>query len=230
MKKRDILIALAAMIAAGVLIFYPDRDDKKEKSILPEKSGDEQTALVTPVTAAHANSGTDMDTEIIKNEKETVEEVKKNNVVVTTEEPAANTVVFYLENERKTYTYTSYQKLLKLTLAPEKTGYVANFIEDQKKLDLKDESTYSHVLSFFLPVDITPTAFDERSDEFMFQFFGTEPGSIYMVNPGYDFSFTITECGGSSGRARGIFSGTLKAANSANTISIRDGKFDIEID
>ena len=109
------------------------------------------------------------------------------------------------------------------------TGYVANFANDMLNIQVTNQASFSQVLSMMIPPDVTPGTYSEKSSNFMFQYFGNEPGVMYSLDVNNPFTLTIDEWGGSGGRAKGTFSGELKADGSNTIITIQDGRFDVSI-
>ncbi|HOT47233.1 MAG TPA: hypothetical protein PLM53_19660, partial [Spirochaetota bacterium] len=148
------------------------------------------------------------------------EEVKK---------AAENTVTFTVRGESGATTFKSVNPFIKIARTSDMTGYVANFASDMSGIRVADQSTYTRVLSMLIPADVTPGTYNEKSSNFMFQYFGTESGVMYSLDVNYPFTLTIEEWGGPGGRARGSFSGELKVEGSNSVILIQDGRFDAGI-
>jgi hypothetical protein len=134
-----------------------------------------------------------------------------------------------VRGEYKVYTFTAVNNFTKITVSPELSGYVANFAENMGKINIRNQSTYSNVISIMLPVDVAPGDYNEKSDNVIFQYFGPDKGIIYNPDQIGSFLITIHEWGGSGGRAKGTFSGKLKADEQTDPVLIQEGIFDIGI-
>ena len=142
-----------------------------------------------------------------------------------------NTISFSLvsSGESKSYSYKALNNLTKVPQSTSFSGYVTSFAADLKKINLSNENSFSHIFSILLPLDAGVGTYTEKSNAFIIQFFGPENGKLYTLQPEYSFTLTIHEWGGPGGRARGIFFGELKAADSSIPLVFRDGQFDIGI-
>ena len=220
MKK--IAIASVLIIVSLIIYFVCSK---------PEKSSTSKTALLTDNVANTADRPADSDDEdadVGSNEKGQGENAK--NTGSDDFKPAPeDTVTFRVQGESGVNTYKSIASFTKITASPEFTGYLANFAGNINNINVTNQSTYTHVISVLLPTDVTPGTFTEKSNPFIFQFFGSDSGVLFTLDQMCSFSLTIDEWGGPGGRARGSFSGELKAAEGSSIISIRDGTFDVGI-
>jgi hypothetical protein len=221
MKK----IAIASAIFIIALVFYflcskPDKGDSSKTSLLTDTVADE--------TNRNADSGDSDDADV--GSESTGRTGDEKNIRGDDVKPAAeDTVTFRVQGESGVNTYKSIATFTKISVSPEFTGYLANFAGNIGNINVSNQSSYTHVISVLLPTDVTPGTFNERSHPFIFQFFGSESGVLYTLDQMCSFSFTIDDWGGPGGRAKGTFSGELKAAEGSSTISIRDGSFDVGI-
>jgi len=141
----------------------------------------------------------------------------------------ADTISFFLARERVNYSFPAIGNFRKMSATTEMTGYVANFAADSGVIHTGDQSKLSNVISILLPTDVAPGTYTEKSPNFMFQLFGQEAGTLYSLDQNCSFTMTVDEWGGPGGRARGTFSGELKADGSSTIISINDGRFEAGI-
>ncbi len=213
MKKAIIPVAIIGLF---VLIYFICSDS--------DKPGDSKTTLMTSTADTMGRSSSDIADEESApegdEEKDGQEEVRK---------APENTVTFSVRGESGTSTYKSVNPFIKIARTSDLTGYVANFAGDMTGIRVADQSTYSRVLSMMIPADVMPGTYSEKSNNFMFQFFGAESGVMYSIDVNYPFTLTIDEWGGPGGRARGSFSGELKVEGSNSIITIQDGRFDAGI-
>jgi hypothetical protein len=221
MKK----IAIASVLIILTLIFYflcskPDKSDSSKTSLL--------TDTVTDKTNRNAGSEDSDDADVGSDSTSRGGE-EKNTGGDDVKPAAEDTVTFRVQGESGINTYKSIATFTKISVSPEFTGYLANFAGNIGNINVSNQSTYTHVISILLPTDVTPGTFNEKSQSFVFQFFGSESGVLYTLDQMCSFSLIIDEWGGQGGRARGTFSGELKAAEGTSIISIRDGSFDVGI-
>ncbi len=212
MKKA---IIAAAILGLFVLVYFFCGDS--------DKTGDPKNTLMTTTSdSREGTSAPDEEEQVLGDEEETGEreEVKKT---------AENTVTFSVRGESGSNTFKSVNPFIKIARTSEMTGYVANFANDMSGIRVADQSTYTRVLSMMIPADVTPGSYNEKSGNFMFQYFGSESGVMYSLDVNYPFTLTIDEWGGPGGRARGSFSGELKVEGMNSVIVIQDGRFDAAI-
>jgi hypothetical protein len=212
MKKAIIAVAIIGLF---VLVYFLCGDS--------EKTAGSKNTLMTSTAGSREGSSAPDDEEQASGgdeENEGQEEVKK---------AAENTVTFTVRGEGGTNTFKSVNPFIKIARTSDMTGYVANFASDMSGIKVADQSTYTRVLSMLIPADVTPGNYNEKSSNFMFQYFGTESGVMYSLDVNYPFTLTIDEWGGPGGRARGSFSGELKMEGSNSVILIQDGRFDAGI-
>lgn len=219
MKNKKILIALA--IAALSLTFYficgkSDDAKKSDKSLFSDTVPNKESSR-SGDAPADDSSDTDTFSEDKKREEEKHTSQKED------------TVTFYLTGDSRQCHYKAVNSFRKVSASSDVTGYVANFAENISGINVSNISSYRNLISFMVPLDVTPGTYTEKSSNFIVQFFGTEGGANYTLDQAHTFSMTITEWGGPGGRARGQFSGELKAEESTTPVSIRDGMFDIAI-
>ena len=217
MGNKKILIAV--IIAAASLMIYficgkSDKTEKAEKSLLSDTVSKNETA-----SSATAPGGDDSDT--FSEEKKREEEKESSQ--------KEDTVTFILASDSRQYNYKAVNSFKKVGVSSDMTGYVANFAENIGGINVREIATYRNLISFMVPMEVTPGTYTERSANFIVQFFGAEGGANYTLDHAHSFTMTITEWGGPGGRARGRFSGELKAEESSTPVSIRDGMFDIAI-
>jgi len=218
MKK----IAIASVLIILAVIFYflcsePDKGDASKTSLL--------TDTVSDTKDRDADTGdSDLESDSASHGGE-----EKNTGTEDVKPVAEDTVTFRVRGESGENTYKAIAVFTKISVSPEFTGYLANFAGNIGSINVSNQSTYTHVISVLLPSDVTPGTFNERSQQFIFQFFGSESGVLYALDQMCSFSLTIDEWGGPGGRAKGTFSGELKAAEGTPIISIRDGSFDVGI-
>jgi hypothetical protein len=221
MKK----IAIAAVLIIVSLIIY-------FVCSKPEKSSTSKTALLTDNVAKsgdrHSDSDDEEEADVGSNEKGRGENVKNTDGDDYKAAPE-DTVTFRVQGESGVNTYKSIASFTKISASPEFTGYLANFAGNINNINVSNQSSYTHVISVLLPTDVTPGTFTEKSNPFIFQFFGSDSGVLYTLDQMCSFSLTIDEWGGPGGRARGTFSGELKAAEGTSIISVRDGSFNVGI-
>ena len=134
-----------------------------------------------------------------------------------------------LKGEYNNYSYKAMNNFTKITASPQLTGYTASFVANINNINLSDQSTYNNVVSMMLPLDAGPGAYNEKSDNFIFQYIGANKGILYTLDQSGSFDLTIMEWGGPGGRAKGTFSGKLLSVESTDPVYIQDGKFDIGI-
>jgi hypothetical protein len=221
MKKA----AIAAVLIIIVLIFYflcskPEKSDTSKTSLL--------TDSVTDTTHRDADSE-GLDNDDVGSDSAGHGREEKNTDGEEATVAAEDTVTFRVLGESGINTYKSIASFTKISVSPEFTGYLANFAGNIGNINVSNQSTYTHVISVLLPTDVTPQTFNEKSHPFIFQYFGSESGVLYTLDQMCSFSLTIDEWGGPGGRAKGTFSGELKAAEGSSIISIRDGSFDVGI-
>ncbi|HNW30622.1 MAG TPA: hypothetical protein PKN50_19255 [Spirochaetota bacterium] len=212
MKKAIIAVA---MLGLFVFVYFLCGDS--------EKTDGSKTTLMTSTAGSREGASSPDDEEQASGsdeEKEGQEEVKR---------AAENTVTFTVRGESGATTFKSVNPFIKIARTSDMTGYVANFAGDMSGIKVADQSTYTRVLSMLIPADVTPGTYNEKSSNFMFQYFGTENGVMYSLDVNYPFTLTIDEWGGPGGRARGSFSGELKVEGSNSVILIQDGRFDAGI-
>lgn len=142
---------------------------------------------------------------------------------------AADTISFFLARDRSQYTFQAMGAFRKMSATTEMTGYVINFAGSPDVIQAGDPSKLSNVISILLPGDVSPGTYTEKSPNFMVQFFGQEAGTLYNLDQNCSFTLNVDEWGGQGGRARGTFSGELKADGVATIISISDGRFEAGI-
>ncbi|HPC43289.1 MAG TPA: hypothetical protein PL180_18480 [Spirochaetota bacterium] len=212
MKKAVIAVAILSLFALVYFVCGDSEITDGSKNPLMTSTAGSRDGTSSPDDEEQA-SGSD-------EEKEGQEEVKK---------AAENTVTFTVRGESGATTFKSVNPFIKIARTSDMTGYVANFASDMSGIRVADQSTYTRVLSMLIPADVTPGTYNEKSSNFMFQYFGTESGVMYSLDVNYPFTLTIEEWGGPGGRARGSFSGELKVEGSNSVILIQDGRFDAGI-
>ncbi len=211
MMKKGILAAV--IIGLSVLIYFICGTS--------DSSDDSKTNLMTSTADNMESSSMAGDGE----EPLSSESAEEDEIKSTPE----NTVSFSVRGDSKTYTFKSVNPFIKIARSQDLTGYVANFANDMTFIRVAEQSTYTQVISMLIPGDVTPGPLSEKAGNFMFQFFGSERGVMYSLDVNYPFTVTIDEWGGPGGRARGTFSGELKAEGSGTVITIQDGRFDAGI-
>ena len=221
MKK---IAVVSVLIILSLIIYFicskPEKTDTSKTSLLTDAASDRSDR-----NADHDNAD---DSDFGSSNKSQGEDTK--NAGGDDFKPAAeDTVTFRVQGESGVNTYKSIATFTKISISPEFTGYLANFAGNINNINVSNQSTYTHVISVLLPTEVTPGTFTEKSNPFIFQFFGSESGVLFTLDQMCSFSLTIDEWGGPGGRAKGTFSGELKAADGTSIISIRDGSFDVGI-
>ncbi len=215
MTKR--IIIGAAIIGLFALIYFLCSDSNK--------SGDSKTTLMTSTADSKGSGSGDSNEESSSGGSDDEERAGREEVKSAPE----NTVTFSVRGESGISTFKSVNPFIKIARSSYMTGYVANFAADMIGIRIADQSTYTRVLSMMIPADVTPGSYNEKSSNFMLQYFGNESGVMYSIDVNYPFTLTIDEWGGPGGRARGSFSGELKVEGSNSVITIQDGRFDAGI-
>lgn len=214
MKKA---IIAGSIIALSVLIYFIcGRSDKPDES---------KTLMTTTGDSVQKSPSADDGEESSPSDSGDEEKGSRDEVRNTPE----NTVSFAVRGENRAYTFKVVNGFIKIARTSDMTGYVANFANDMLNIQVTNQATFSQVLSVMVPPDVTPGTYSEKSSNFMFQYFGNEPGVMYSIDVSNPFTLTIDEWGGSGGRAKGTFSGELKADGSNTIITIQDGRFDVSI-
>jgi hypothetical protein len=216
MNKK--LLAAAAAIALGLVIYFvcgTSNDGKDKQSSLLVNSSEEGAASTT-------GSETTRTTEGDRDEGGTDENGSSKKA-------AANSASFFLTRERQEYSFQAIGNFRRMSATTEMTGYVGSFAANSEAVTVSDQSKLNNVISILLPTDVSPGTYNEKSANFMVQFFGQEAGTLYNIDHNCSFTLTVDEWGGPGGRVRGTFSGELKADGSSTIITVSDGRFEAGI-
>ncbi|OHD64763.1 MAG: hypothetical protein A2176_10565 [Spirochaetes bacterium RBG_13_51_14] len=215
---KKIVIA-AAILGLSILVYFlcggSDTDTESKNTILMDAT----------VGTGGDDAGPEHDDELNNNDRGDEGTAAREELGTAPENAAA----FALNRDSTIFTYRASGSFRKISASPEMTGYVVHFAGNMSGINVNDQSTINNVISFLLPPDVTPGTYSENTSPFMFQFFGTESGMMYTLDPACSFTLTIDEWGGPGGRARGTFSGDLKSEQTSAVITIRDGRFDVGI-
>jgi hypothetical protein len=216
MKK--VVIALIVIGIPLLFYFLCGKTENKEEP---------QSPLLSNTMTGSGERTADGGTEVTREEnRENVEKVAAAEESGPAQE---DTVTFMLPGDTKVYTYKAINGFKKISMTSEYTGHVANFAGNMGAINTSNQATYSHVISIMLPPDVIPGPYNEKSGQFLFQFFGSENGKLFTLDANYPFTVNVTEWGGPGGRARGSFAGQLMADESGDVITIQDGRFDVGI-
>jgi hypothetical protein len=221
MKKHIIITILIATGLSLYLMFRKsDKSDIARKSIMPDTINTESIPDSPNYDSGHqAKEESRISNEILNENKEDSKTVSENSI---------RFAVVY-NGEYKAYNFKAVKNFAKITASPQFTGYTASFVENLKALNLSNRSTFKNVISMMLPLDAGPGTYNEKSENFIFQYIGADKRLLFALDQTSHFELTLTEWGGAGGRARGTFSGTLRSFESTEPVYIQDGQFDIGI-
>jgi hypothetical protein len=220
--KKPLAIVISICIAIFLYLYFrgPDKTDALKKS-------NETESLLKETAPGLKNYESD-DYRSEERGRDYGTEYKSNPDFKNLRE---NTVSFAIlsRGDYKVYSFKAVKNFVKIAASPELSGYTASFVEDIKNLNVSDQSTYHNLISMMLPSEVVPGSFNEGSSNFLFQYFGTNKGTLYSLDQSCPFELNIIEWGGTGGRARGVFSGKLFSIEATEPIYIQDGKFDVGI-
>jgi hypothetical protein len=221
MKKHITIVILIATGLSLYLIFRKsDKSNINHKSIMPDTiSGESVPDVKNHDSGPQSQEESRIGNEILNENREETSTVSENSISFTA----------VLKGEYKVYNFKAIKNFTKITASPQFTGYTASFVENLNAMNLSDQSTFKNVISMMLPLEIGPGTYNEKSENFIFQYIGSDKGVMYSLDQTSPFELTLTEWGGPGGRARGTFSVKLRSFESTEPVYIQDGRFDIGI-